>query len=80
MTTLPTGTQYWETADYGGNLQRNLNISLIAISTVFFGIKLYVRAFMTKSLGWDDAVAFLAYVRPSTITADLILSPSINMS
>jgi hypothetical protein len=74
QSSYPPGTQFWETADYGGYVQRNLNISLVVISTTFFGIRLYVRFFMTKSPGWDDAVASLAYVSHSMIARVLLPS------
>jgi hypothetical protein len=60
--TYPEGTQFWETADYKGYLLRNLNATLIAISTIFLGTRLYVRLVMTKTPGLDDIMATLAWV------------------
>lgn len=58
----PNGTHFWETDDYKGAGQRNLNAALIAFSSAFLTIRLYVRLFMTKSPSWDDAFAVLAWV------------------
>lgn len=60
----PKGTEFWETDDYRGAGQRNLNAALIAFSSAFLAIRLYVRLFMTKSPGWDDGLAGLAWVSP----------------
>ncbi|KAH7134480.1 hypothetical protein B0J13DRAFT_560515 [Dactylonectria estremocensis] len=57
----PPGTKFWETPDWAGGTQAKLNIALITISSCFLGIRLYVRGFMTKSLGLDDLVASLAF-------------------
>lgn len=51
---LPPGSQ--------GYMIRDLNISLIAISTVLVASRLYVRGLMIKNLGMDDLLAVLAYV------------------
>jgi hypothetical protein len=61
--TYPEGTQFWETADYKGYLLRDMNASLIAISTIVLGTRLYVRLVMTKAPGLDDIFATLAWVR-----------------
>ncbi|KAK9418293.1 hypothetical protein SUNI508_08254 [Seiridium unicorne] len=50
------------TTDYQGFAQRDLNICLIVFSTVFVATRLYVRAFMTKGLGLDDAATVVAYL------------------
>ncbi|KAK6085149.1 hypothetical protein SCUP515_00967 [Seiridium cupressi] len=50
------------TTDYQGFAQRDLNICLIVFSTVFVVTRFYVRAFMTKGLGLDDAVTVVAYL------------------
>lgn len=57
----PEGTQFWETPDYKGYLLRNLNASLIAISTLILATRLYVRIFMTKVPGLDDIIATVAW-------------------
>ncbi|CZR65782.1 related to integral membrane protein [Phialocephala subalpina] len=59
--TYPEGTQFWQTADYKGNLLRDMNASLIAISTIILGTRLYVRLVMTKTFGLDDIFATLAW-------------------
>ena len=45
-----------------GDMNRVLNICLIAFSTLFISLRLYVRGVMTKTLGADDGFALLAYV------------------
>ncbi|KAK3684112.1 hypothetical protein B0T22DRAFT_384082 [Podospora appendiculata] len=50
-----------QTPDYHGQTEISLNAALIAFSTVFLGLRFYVRGFMTKSMGFDDLVAGLAY-------------------
>ncbi|ETS83903.1 hypothetical protein PFICI_05779 [Pestalotiopsis fici W106-1] len=57
----PDATNFWETDDYRGSGQRNLNAALIAFSSAFLAIRLYVRLFMTKSPGWDDGFAVLTW-------------------
>jgi hypothetical protein len=51
------------TPDYHGYTEIDLNAALIGFSTLFFGTRIYVRAFMTKTLGWDDFFALIGYVR-----------------
>lgn len=51
-----------QTSNYQGFAQRDLNISLIVFSTLFVSARLYVRAFMTKSLGLDDLMTVAAYL------------------
>lgn len=53
---------YWESPDYKGEEVRVLNGTLIGITTVVIAARLYTRGFMSKSLGLDDALAFVAYV------------------
>jgi hypothetical protein len=60
--TYPEGTQFWQTADYKGKLLRDMNASLIAISTIILGTRLYVRFVMTKTSGLDDIFATFAWV------------------
>jgi len=50
------------TPGWKGDLEINLNSCLIAFSTIFLGMRLYVRFVMTHNPGWDDAMAGLAYV------------------
>lgn len=55
--------QYFEsTPDYRGYVEIDLNACLIAFSTLFFGIRVYVRHSMTKSLGLDDGIAAVSFV------------------
>lgn len=58
----PGDFDFSATTDYKGFVQRDLNASLIAFSTVFVCLRLYVRAFMTKGLGLDDLMTVVAYV------------------
>jgi hypothetical protein len=46
-----------------GDISRNLNICLIVFSSIFVALRFYVRGFMTKALGLDDAFSFIALVR-----------------
>ncbi|KAI5927136.1 hypothetical protein F4810DRAFT_707087 [Camillea tinctor] len=50
------------TPDYHGRIEINLNACLISLSTVFYGLRVYNRAYMTKTLGLDDGIATIAYV------------------
>ncbi|KAB5518048.1 hypothetical protein GE09DRAFT_1230721 [Coniochaeta sp. 2T2.1] len=52
---------FQNTPDYHGYIEVNLNSALIGFTTLFYGTRMYVRGFMTKTLGWDDAFATLAY-------------------
>jgi hypothetical protein len=53
---------FQDTPDYHGYTEINLNAALIGLTTLFFGTRIYVRAFMTKTLGLDDAFASVAYL------------------
>jgi hypothetical protein len=53
-----------QTTEWKGDRQVNLNACLIAFSTLFVGLRLYVRSVLNKSLGIDDAVTVVAYVCP----------------
>lgn len=55
------------TVEDRGYLTRNLNICLIVFSTIIVGLRCYVRQFMLKSFGWDDALAVAAWVRTQHI-------------
>ena len=35
---------------------------LLALATVSLGLRLYVRSFLLRATGWDDAFLILAYV------------------
>ncbi|OIW34171.1 hypothetical protein CONLIGDRAFT_570796, partial [Coniochaeta ligniaria NRRL 30616] len=54
--------EFQNTPDYHGYTEINLNAALIGLTTLFFATRIYVRAFMTKTLGLDDAFASIAYV------------------
>lgn len=56
------GMEFQNTPDYHGWTEINLNAALIGLTTFFFFTRMYVRAIMTKTLGWDDAIATLAYL------------------
>ncbi|KAI8633916.1 hypothetical protein F5Y19DRAFT_489352 [Xylariaceae sp. FL1651] len=53
---------FHHTLDYHGDIEINLNACLITFSTIFYGCRIYSRAFMTKTLGLDDAIATAAYL------------------
>jgi hypothetical protein len=63
-----------------GLVSRNLNICLIVFSSVFVILRIYVRAFMTKSLGLDDAFSVAALVRKDTPNVDLSLGTDMEIS
>ncbi|KAJ9144980.1 Integral membrane protein [Pleurostoma richardsiae] len=58
----PRDFDFSKTAGWKGYLQRDLNACLIAFSTVFVTLRLYVRAFMNKALGRDDLMTGIAYI------------------
>jgi hypothetical protein len=47
-----------------GVISRNLNIFLILFSSIFVALRVYVRGFMTKAPGLDDAFSVAALVIP----------------
>ncbi|KAI1211692.1 uncharacterized protein F4807DRAFT_398746 [Annulohypoxylon truncatum] len=50
------------TPGYHGSREIGLNAWLIGFSTLFYGLRLFVRISMTKSPGLDDGIAGIAYV------------------
>ncbi|KAI0833147.1 hypothetical protein F5Y06DRAFT_183069 [Hypoxylon sp. FL0890] len=50
------------TPDYRGDTEIGLNAGLIGFSTLFYGLRLFVRISMTKSPGLDDVIAGIAYL------------------
>lgn len=67
--TYPPGTKFWETSDWAGGRQADLNIALIVISGFFVGTRLYVRFMITKTPGWDDAITVLAFLVITSLSA-----------
>ena len=61
----PQDFDFSTTTDWKGNVQRNLNATLIAFSTLFVGLRLYVRLFYIKAPGRDDVMTGIAYVGTS---------------
>ena len=61
-TPYPAGTDFRSTPDYKGGVLKALNATLIPITTLIFGMRIYVRVLMTKNPGLDDGLAFVAYV------------------
>ncbi|KAI2469504.1 hypothetical protein F4781DRAFT_218802 [Annulohypoxylon bovei var. microspora] len=49
------------TPGYHGAKEIGLNAWLIGFSSFFYGLRLFVRVYMTKSPGLDDAIAGIAY-------------------
>lgn len=62
MASSNTTVEFWDTSDYKGNVIRASDVVLMVVSTIVIILRLYVRHFMTKSLSWDDLIAFFAYV------------------
>ncbi|KAG4420104.1 hypothetical protein IFR04_006763 [Cadophora malorum] len=63
MSTLfSPGTDFRSTPDYKGYVLQALNATLIPITTLIFGTRIYVRVFMTKNPGLDDGFAFVAFL------------------
>ncbi|KAF7540942.1 hypothetical protein G7Z17_g12059 [Cylindrodendrum hubeiense] len=52
-----------------GGMIRNLNIALMVITSVILISRVKVRAFMTKALGIDDALAVVAYLLAMALSA-----------
>lgn len=48
--------------DSGGWILERLNIALIVVSSIVWILRINVRAFMLRSLGWDDLVATVGFV------------------
>jgi hypothetical protein len=51
-----------------------VNAILISIATIFFGLRVYTRLAITKSLGWDDGFVALGYAFTVGMTATVILA------
>jgi hypothetical protein len=64
----PQFADFRDAPDYKGQTEVIVNSTLIGLSALFLGLRLYVRTFMTKSLGLDDAVAGLAFVSQTSVT------------
>lgn len=65
-----TAVHFRDSPGYAGNKTLYLNTALIVCTTLVVGTRLYVRAFMSKALGLDDIVAFVAFVS-STLFGEL---------
>jgi hypothetical protein len=50
------------TPDYWGNVLLGVNTTMIVLSIIIFGTRIYARTVMTKNLGLDDALAAVAFV------------------
>ncbi|KAI5861275.1 hypothetical protein GGS23DRAFT_160992 [Durotheca rogersii] len=48
--------------DFHGGAEIGLNGALIGLSTLLYGLRIWVRVYMTKSPGLDDGIAAIAYV------------------
>lgn len=51
-----------DTPGWRGWVLIDVNAVAIGLSTLFVGIRMYVRARMTKNLGMDDALAGVSFV------------------
>ncbi|KAI6090033.1 hypothetical protein F4821DRAFT_46905 [Hypoxylon rubiginosum] len=51
-----------DTPGYHGHTEIGLNGALIGISTIVCSLRVFVRLFITKSLGLDDVLAAIAYL------------------
>lgn len=67
----PTGPlpDFRETPDYRGNTVLIANAVLVGFTVVVFGARIYARSFMTKNLGADDLIAFLAFALLVTMSS-----------
>lgn len=57
----PEGFEFKDTPGWKGYVQWNLNVTLIAISSLLILLRLGTRGILVKALGMDDAMAFLAF-------------------
>ncbi|KAF4776352.1 hypothetical protein HER10_EVM0005471 [Colletotrichum scovillei] len=60
---------FMDSPGYAGDKTLHLNIALIMCTTVVVGLRLYVRAFMSKALGPDDLLAFVAFGLVTALSA-----------
>lgn len=51
-----------DTPEYHGSTEVGLSSGLIGMSTIMFGLRIFVRLFVTKSFGLDDGLTVVAYV------------------
>jgi len=55
--------------DSAGHHIFELNLALIIVSTILIFLRLFVRGFLVKALGWDDLIATVAWVLCVTLSA-----------
>jgi hypothetical protein len=55
-----------------GLISRDLNICLVVFSTAFVTLRFYVRGFMLKALGLDDAFSLAALVWTHAVILNLL--------
>lgn len=58
----PEGFDFRDTPGWRGYVQWNLNVTLIAFSTLFILLRLGTRTFIVKALGLDDLIGVVAYI------------------
>lgn len=54
---------YRDSTDYIGGREVSLNISLVIVSTLLLVARVFARTRITRSFGYDDGTACVAYVR-----------------
>jgi hypothetical protein len=64
---IPSTIPYWESPGYKGDKVRDLNSTLIAVTTVIVGLRLYARGFVSKTFGFDDVLAFMGLYEAPTL-------------
>jgi len=60
-------------AGLGDNTLIAVSATLLALTTVSLALRLYVRTFLIRALGWDDALLILAYVSMLQFTTSPLL-------
>ncbi|KAF6809459.1 hypothetical protein CSOJ01_06937 [Colletotrichum sojae] len=67
-TTAPN-VHFTDSPNYSGDTVLRLNIALIVCTSTIVWTRLYVRAFVAKAFGLDDALALLAWGAVTTLSA-----------
>ncbi|KAI4866682.1 hypothetical protein F4820DRAFT_239403 [Hypoxylon rubiginosum] len=57
-----------DTPEYHGSTEVGLSSGLIGMSTIMFGLRIFVRLFVTKSFGLDDGLTVVAYLALMVLT------------